>query len=151
VWVGGALVTFGVAAVRIARFRRILNLTEPAPASLRWQVETLAGKVGLAQVPTIGVVPGGVSPLVWALGRRRRLGLPGKLWGRLDERQRTTLLVHELAHLKRRDHWVRGLELLATGFYWWLPVVWIARQALREAEEQCCDAWVVSTFPGAAR
>ena len=38
-----------------------------------------------------------------------------------------------------------------TVTYWWLPLVWIARHALREAEEQCCDAWVVWTFPDAAR
>jgi beta-lactamase regulating signal transducer with metallopeptidase domain len=151
VWGGGSLVTFGVAAVRIARFRRILKLTEPAPAALQQQVEALAGQLGLAQVPTIGVVPGTVSPLVWALGCRPCLIVPRGLWDRLDEPQRATLLAHELAHLKRRDHWVRGLELLATGLYWWLPVVWIARQALREAEEQCCDAWVVWTFPDAAR
>ena len=68
-----------------------------------------------------------------------------------DARQRATLLAHELAHLRRRDHWVRCLELLVTGLYWWLPVVWMARHALREAEEQCCDAWVVWAFPDAAR
>jgi hypothetical protein len=62
-----------------------------------------------------------------------------------------TLLLHELAHLRRGDHWVRGLELLATGLFWWHPVVWLARRELREAEEQCCDAWVVWALPGAAR
>jgi len=30
-------------------------------------------------------------------------------------------------------------------------VVWYARRELREAEEQCCDAWVVSTLPGTGR
>src|SRR5262249_16512260 len=62
-----------------------------------------------------------------------------------------TLLVHELAHLRRRDHWVRLLEMLATGLFWWHPVVWWARRELREAEEQCCDAWVVWALPGAGR
>ena len=37
------------------------------------------------------------------------------------------------------------------GLYWWHPVVWYARRELREAEEQCCDAWVVATLPGAGR
>jgi hypothetical protein len=140
-----------VAAVRIARFRRILRLAQPAPAALRAQVDTLARALGLARAPAIGVVPGPVSPLVWALGCRPCLLVPRGLWERLDEGQRTTLLVHELAHVRRRDHWVRGLELLVTGLYWWLPVVWIARRRLREAEEECCDAWVVWACPDAAR
>ena len=60
-------------------------------------------------------------------------------------------MLHELAHLKRRDHWVRWLELIVAGLYWWHPVVWWARRALREAEEQCCDAWVVWAMPRRAR
>jgi beta-lactamase regulating signal transducer with metallopeptidase domain len=151
IWSCGSLATFAVAGVRIQRFRRILSLTEPAPESLQEQVEDLARQLGLARTPTAGVVPGTVSPLVWALACRPYLIVPRGLWDRLDKRQRATLLAHELAHLKRCDHWIRGLELVVTGLYWWLPVVWIARHALREAEEQCCDAWVVWAFPDAAR
>jgi hypothetical protein len=43
---------------------------------------------------------------------------------------------------------VRWLEVLATAAYWWHPVCWWARRALREAEEQCCDAWVLWARPG---
>src|SRR5262249_5663188 len=45
---------------------------------------------------------------------------------------------------------VRWVELLALGLYWWNPVAWWARHGLREAEEQCCDAWVVWALPDAA-
>ena len=34
---------------------------------------------------------------------------------------------------------------------WWNPVLWLARRGLREAEEQCCDAWVVWSMPAAVR
>lgn len=43
------------------------------------------------------------------------------------------------------------MELLATGLFWWHPVVWWARQQVEEAEEECCDAWVVSQSPHAPR
>jgi hypothetical protein len=89
--------------------------------------------------------------MVWAWGGRPWLLVPSALWKRLDARQRETLLIHELAHLKRRDHWVRALEVLATALYWWHPVVWWARRALREAEEQCCDAWVLWADPRSSR
>src|SRR5262249_51440857 len=69
----------------------------------------------------------------------------------LSFEQRSTLLLHELAHLRRRDHWVRLLEFVVLGLYWWNPLVWWARHELREVEEQCCDAWVVWAMPGAGR
>jgi tetratricopeptide (TPR) repeat protein len=91
-----------------------------------------------------------VSPLLWALVGPPRLLLPEALWKTLTEQQRGTLLAHELAHLRRRDHWVRLLELVVLGLYWWHPVAWWARRELREAEEQCCDAWVLWALPDAA-
>jgi hypothetical protein len=94
------------------------------------------------------MVPGTVSPLLWAPGRAARLLLPEELWARLDEDQRDSLLVHELAHLRRRDHWVRRLELLVLGLYWWFPVAWWARRELQDAEECCCDGWVEKVLPG---
>src|SRR5262249_34594709 len=111
----------------------------------------LAYRLGLSRAPRVWIMPGAVSPLVWGLGHTTCLLVPKGLWHRLDKDQRDTLLIHELAHIRRRDHWVRALELLATGLYWWHPVVWWARRELREAEEQCCDAWVVSVRPEAAK
>jgi beta-lactamase regulating signal transducer with metallopeptidase domain len=92
-----------------------------------------------------------MSPTLWALGRRSRLLVPEVLWARLDKDQWAALLAHELAHLRRRDHWIRPLELLAISFYWWLPVAWWVRRSMREAEEQCCDAWVVWLLPDSKR
>jgi hypothetical protein len=77
-----------------------------------------------------------------------RLVLPASLAPRLPPEQWRTLLAHELAHWRRCDHWVRWLELLAIGLYWWCPLVWWAKRELGEAEEECCDAWVVTTHPG---
>ena len=88
--------------------------------------------------------------MLWAVGGLPRLLVPAD-FSLSGEEQLDTLLVHELAHLRRRDHWVRVLEFVVMGLYWWHPVVWYARRELREAEEQCCDAWVVSTLPDAGR
>jgi beta-lactamase regulating signal transducer with metallopeptidase domain len=88
---------------------------------------------------------------VWAAGARADLFFPAALLGRLDATRRSTLLVHELAHVKRRDHWVRWLELVVIGLYWWYPLVWWARRRLRAAEEECCDAWVVRQLPGRSK
>jgi hypothetical protein len=69
--------------------------------------------------------------------------LPESLLGRLSPEALDTVLAHELAHFRRKDQWVRLLELIATGLYWWHPVIWWARRRIEIAEEQCCDAHVL--------
>jgi bla regulator protein BlaR1 len=147
VWLTGSLLWLAVAALRVARFQHLLRHARPAPAALQEQAEHLAQRLGLARCPGVWFVPAPVSPLLWALGRTPRLLLPEALWEELTESQRATLLLHELAHLRRGDHWVRRLELVTLGLYWWHPVVWWAGRQLREAEELCCDAWVVWALP----
>jgi beta-lactamase regulating signal transducer with metallopeptidase domain len=151
VWLAGSLITLMLAAVRIQRFRRLLRDSEPASYEVQNQVAKLAARLGLKRVPEAWWIDARVTPMLWAVGVRPRLILPRHLWKGLDGRQRSMLLVHELAHLRRGDHRIRLFELAVTSLYWWFPVTWWARHALRDAEEQCCDAWVVWIFPEESR
>jgi len=151
VWLAGTLGWLLVAGIRVVRFQLLLRFAERAPNELQERVQLLAECLGLTSVPTVWLVPGAVSPMIWPIGLRPRLLLPHGLMERLTLEQRDTLLTHELAHLHRRDHWVRGLELIVTALYWWHPVVWWGRQAIREAEEECCDAWVMWVLPASSR
>jgi bla regulator protein BlaR1 len=150
-WLAGSGGWVALAAWRIRSFARLLRHAAPAPQLVRERAEELARRLDLRRCPEIGLLPGCLSPMLWALGGSPRLFLPIGLWEQLNDDQRDALLAHELAHLKRGDHWVRGLELIVTALYWWHPVLWWARRALREAEEQCCDAWVVWILPGSAK
>ena len=100
----------------------------------------------IARSPTVWLVPGPVPPMLWAVGTPR-LFLPAGLVSRLEEPGRRRCSSTNWPTW-RRDHWVRWLELLVAGLYWWYPVVWLARRRLQAAEEECCDAWVVSELPG---
>jgi beta-lactamase regulating signal transducer with metallopeptidase domain len=150
-WLGGSLLCLGWMLLHVYRFGRLLRHARPAPLELQDRVRRLAEQLGMRRCPLLWLVPGAVSPMVWAVGLAPRLLFPVRLLERLDEEQQATLLVHELAHVRRRDHWVRLLELVVMALYWWHPVVWWARRELHEAEEQCCDAWVVWARAGAAR
>jgi BlaR1 peptidase M56 len=151
VWLAGSLGWYALAVYRLQRFRRLLRHAVPAPESLRQRTQRLAVKLKLRRCPTVWLIPGRVAPMLWAAGGQPRILFPVELLGLVDVEQQNALLVHELAHLRRRDHWVRWLEFAAAGLYWWNPVLWFARRELREAEEQCCDAWVTSTLPGAGK
>lgn len=150
VWLSGITVHLVLLTVAIIRLRRLARCAKPADAATRGRAAELAAQLGLRRCPEVSFVCGAYSPMLCAIGTRPRLLLPPKLWERLDSRQRDTVLTHELAHLRRGDHRVRMLEVIATAVYWWHPVVWYARRALREASEQCCDAWVLWALPRSA-
>ncbi len=150
-WIAGSLVIALLTLLRTLAFGRCLGRLRPAPSHIQELIQSLSRKLGLRSTPVLSVAPMRMPPLVWGRGRRARIIVPARLWEELDREQRATLLVHELAHLRRGDQWVRLLETLARTVYWWHPVVWIASHELREAEEQCCDAWAVWALPGAAK
>lgn len=149
-WLAGSLVWWTLAAVRLRKFQRWLRQARPASADVQEQARRLAVLLGVRRCPPVAFVSAPLSPLLWALGFSPRLLLPSDLWPRLGAEQQDTLLAHELAHLRRGDHWIRHLELLVLGLYWWYPVVWWARRRLQEAEEECCDALVLAVVPDAA-
>ncbi|MGP0068437.1 MAG: M56 family metallopeptidase [Isosphaeraceae bacterium] len=151
IWMGGTATIAVVSLGRIRRFQRLLRETRSASPNEQERVDTMAGRLGLRRSPALEWVQAKLSPMIWSLGWNSRLIIPRDLWKTLDEPQRSTLIVHELAHLRRGDHRVRYFELFVTALFWWHPLVWWVRQALRDAEEQCCDAWVVWAFPDAAR
>jgi hypothetical protein len=151
VWLGGALLWFTFAITRAWRIHRLIAYAKPAPRELREEIRESCRQIGLTHCPEIQIVSGVISPMVWAVGCRPRILIPSALLERLDAEERRTVLTHELAHIKRRDTWVRLVEFTASGLYWWLPVVWWVRDALRRAEEECCDAWVTFLLPGSYR
>lgn len=147
VWLTGSLVIVVLTAVRLLRFVLALESARPASATLQGEAEVIAAKLGMTRAPPVMLVDASISPMIWGLFGRPCLILPSELWERLEGSQQAALLAHELAHCRRGDHLVRWLELIAGALFWWHPVMWLARYRLREAEEQCCDAWVVWALP----
>ncbi len=146
----GSGLWFALTIRRVWQFHRILRFARPADGATVEHAAGIAKKLGLRRLPHIAMIPGKVSPLLWGLWRPQ-LVLPEALWSNLDWAQRGALLAHELAHFRRGDHWIRLLETVVTGLFWWHPVVWWARHELREAEELCCDAWVLWALPAASK
>jgi hypothetical protein len=127
-----------------------MRFAQDAPQSVQMLASELADRL-CVRCPQVCVLPGSVSPLLWTLGRTPRLLLPAGLLERLPPDQLATLLAHELAHWRRRDDRVRWLEFAVLALYWWCPLVWWARRELQQAEEECCDAWVVSILPESSK
>ena len=150
-WLSSALLVLALALYRSFRFNRLLRTTSQASATLATDAAGLASRMGVAPCPELRVVPVAISPMLWFTGRSLQILLPEGLLRRLAPLEVQALIAHELAHVCRRDHWVRWLELLAGALFWWHPVTWWARRAMRKAEEESCDALVVRALPEHAR
>jgi len=85
--------------------------------------------------------PGGSGPITWGLFRPVVL-LPkvAVLWP--GERLETVLL-HEVAHVRRYDSLAQALSLVACALYWPNPFVWIGARALRREAEIAADDAVI--------
>jgi beta-lactamase regulating signal transducer with metallopeptidase domain len=80
-------------------------------------------------------------PCTWGL-RRSVILFPSHSSTWPSERV-SAALRHELAHIQRRDYFVRWLAQIVCALYWPNPLVWLAARSLRMAQEQACDDSVV--------
>lgn len=101
----------------LERARRRLGFDAPVRLATRPDVGSPVSLHCVA--PTIVIPPGA---LAWPRERRR------------------AVLVHELAHLARRDPWTRWGHAAVRALFWPSPLLWVAsREADREAERACDD------------
>jgi len=83
-------------------------------------------------------------PVIWCWGRRPRLVLPPGALAEWSLGQWTSVLCHELAHWKRRDHWTALVAEATCCLLPWQPLAWWAKRRLAQAAEQACDDWALA-------
>jgi len=148
-WILGGIAYAVVQVVRIRRMVLMARGGREADASLVDRVGRLAARIGMRPV-VVRVVDRLDSPVVFSAGRPVLLW-PGGLARTVGESSMDGLIVHELAHVRRRDHWVGWLELAAGLAWWWNPLFWYVRHQVRENAELACDGWVVGVNPSGRR
>ena len=102
---------------------------------------TLATQLGLANV-IFHRSARATMPMAWGILRPAVL-MPSDADGWHAERLRIVLL-HELAHVKRRDCLTHMLAQLTCALYWFNPLVWVAARHLRTERERACDDLVLA-------
>ncbi len=73
-----------------------------------------------------------------------RLLIPQRLEGKLSSRELKYVLLHELAHFKRKDIPVIWITAIIKSFYWFNPLIWYAFYRMRLDCENACDELVLS-------
>jgi beta-lactamase regulating signal transducer with metallopeptidase domain len=120
------------------RLAGLLKRAAPAPDDLAQLAAELAREIGLRRVPAVVSVEGDCPLFVCGLWRTR-LVLPSRLMASLGPAERRQVILHELAHVKRRDLvWGWPIEI-ARIVYFFHPLVYWAAYQLRLERELACD------------
>jgi len=110
----------------------------PLPFEWTQRLSLLAHKTGVhrsvtylqskkIQIPT---VIGILKPVVL---------IPSMIISGLPADQLETILVHELAHIRRYDFLVNIMQTIIEALLFYHPVVWIISENVRQEREKCCD------------
>jgi beta-lactamase regulating signal transducer with metallopeptidase domain len=93
-------------------------------------------------LPPIEISPEVAGPVAGGVFRPRVL-LPKGLADSLDAARLRDVLIHECAHVLRRDHLIGLLQRVAGALFWPHPLVHYANRRLAQAREEICDNYVL--------
>lgn len=130
------LVTGQLALLRLCRSAEVVDSPE-----WRGRIRKLSEELGLASRVEVWRLDRRVIPMACGVFRPRVI-VPSDV-SEWDEDRLRTVLLHELAHIRRRDCLTQWLAEIAMMIYWLNPVVWLAARRMRVERERACDDLVL--------
>jgi len=144
VWMAGVLLFYAQSLANWMAAQR-MRRTGVCAAPAEWQdkLRSLANALGLRQPVTllesclvdVPVVTGFVRPVIL---------VPLGLLTGFPPDHVEYILIHELAHLLRRDYVISLLQNFVEGLLFYHPAVWWISGHVRSERENCCDDAVVA-------
>ncbi|HUG40367.1 MAG TPA: M56 family metallopeptidase [Longimicrobiales bacterium] len=138
VWLAGILVLLlpvGAGWIGVRRLEGRSRLVEDS--RLRHLATRLALRIGLGREFRLLFGPVGTMPMTWGIVRPVVVLPPdARDWPRA---RLEAVLLHELAHVKRRDCLTQLLAEVVRAVHWVDPLAWLAARRLRVEREHACD------------
>jgi beta-lactamase regulating signal transducer with metallopeptidase domain len=143
VWLVGVVLVLARLAVGYYRVARLMEGGSRLSGRVwRRRVRRLARKMGLRR--SVPVLVAGKPIVPMAAGLRRPVILLPPEARRWVPEQTEAVLLHELAHIRRRDLLSQFASRIVCALYWFNPLVWWQHWRLRLEGEKACDDSVLA-------
>lgn len=134
-WAGASLTLLGTLAASVRRASRLVSRAVPVDDPHLLAMLRAEAQAAGVPAPRLLTLPGLTGPLAWGWSVPAVIVPPGWPTGA----DAAPILRHELAHLRRRDHWATLLAEVAVVLLPWNPLAWWARRQLALYAEFACD------------
>jgi len=142
VWMAGAALVLGRMIVGLVAVQWVARRT-PIVTDASWLDEAQA-LAWMLELRTVRFLRGGAGTMPMAFGIFRPsvvMPMDADTW---PAHRLRVVLLHELAHVKRRDCLTHLVAQLACAAYWFNPLAWMAARRLRVERERACDDLVLA-------
>ncbi|MEX2137851.1 MAG: M56 family metallopeptidase [Pirellulales bacterium] len=158
VWITGSAVSAGLWIWRRRQLRRLARSLRLVDGPLlfgarEWSdggsgnflaiAREVCEAVGIRKLPPIAISQVMPMPLVLGLWRPI-IVIPCELLRTGAEARLRDVLIHEAAHVARRDAWIGVAQRLASVLWWWHPAVLVLNRTITRSREEVCDNFVLS-------
>ncbi|MHC4215640.1 MAG: M56 family metallopeptidase, partial [Planctomycetota bacterium] len=144
-WLVGMLILLALLVQRLCFVKALVAQSKPANERLIKILNECRCRIGIRRNIELRLSDNKFSPAVCGLFKPVIL-MPADLLEKLSPEKLKTVLIHELAHIKRADVWVNLLQTMLQIVYFYNPLVWIANAMIRRTREQAVDEMVLVTL-----
>jgi beta-lactamase regulating signal transducer with metallopeptidase domain len=139
-WLTGVIFCWLAIAREVVRIRAWFG-NPCQDGALLAAVRSCANSLEMRHCPEVRVTKGDSGPMV--VGWRRPIIVMPEAALEWPSQQCDAVLLHEMAHVKRRDGLVQFLGALVCAFHWFNPFAWLLLKGLRHEAECACDDTVL--------
>jgi HEAT repeat protein/beta-lactamase regulating signal transducer with metallopeptidase domain len=149
-WLAGAALILSRLVVGMVTLRRYIRRARAASGP-RWEeARAWASSRLLLDVP-IRLLVSGEATMPLAAGIVRPVILMPEDAETWREPRRRAVLLHEMAHVKRRDVLPHLMAWVVCALWWFHPLAWSAARRMRSESEKACDDLVLKVGTRASR
>jgi beta-lactamase regulating signal transducer with metallopeptidase domain len=145
-WLGGTCLFVAIVLIRTWRTHRFLKNNRKAPGGpLKDEITAFRKNHSPKQFPQLWEIEGFGQPFVWGFWRGD-IYLPTGFENQGARQQRQGILMHELAHVLRKDAAFNALQLLVQAIFFFHPLIWWTNRKIRQEREKCCDEMAIANL-----
>ncbi len=145
-WIAGSLGYFLTAILKAWRVEAGLRRARTEPdMELECEFLDMAKSMGIQHRPKLRLIKGIGQPFVWGVFRGS-IYLPEGFGRQGSSRERSLVMGHELAHVRRWDALINLIQVVVQAMFFFHPLVWWLNKIIRHEREKCCDEMAVASL-----